>query len=227
MKMFKRLQDSIRPSKGSSLARSFSRLGWTSFWLQVVFGSLPLFVMVAYFVFSSTGPVSRAGLPFVEYLTILNLLLLGFTIIWSYRYTRLGKRLLDPERAPSESSVIGIVWTGVTASTVSMLFSMIVILIETANMLFFFLKAPQGGIPAIQTSGAESRHWVSTADMVSLMALTLMLFAELIVLMISLWLLFRTTLGSPEFPQAGEGGMTGERNEPKDAPPPNVGTKTP
>jgi hypothetical protein len=40
--------------------------------------------------------------------------------------------------------------------------------------------------------------------MVSLMALLLTLFGELIVLVFSLWLLFRTTMGSAEFPQAQE-----------------------
>jgi hypothetical protein len=61
--------------------------------------------------------------------------------------------------------------------------------------LFFFLKAPQAGIPVIQTGGVAATHWVSSVDMVSLMALILFLFAELIVLIFSLWLLFRATLG--------------------------------
>jgi hypothetical protein len=204
--MFKKLRDAIRPAKGSSLARAFIRVGWAGFWLQVVFGSLPIIVMVYYFTFSRTATASRDGLAFVEYLTIADLLLLVFTTLWSFRYTRLGKRLMDPQRRPSESDVIGSVWTGVVASTIGMLFSMIVMLIETANLLFYFLKAPQAGIPVIQTSGSEAVHWVSTVDMVSLMALILTLFAELIVLVFSLWLLFRTTLGSPEFPQAAEGG---------------------
>ena len=161
-------------------------------------------------------------------LTIVNLFLLLFTIFWSYRYTRLAKKLMDPDKRPSESSVVGTVWTGVVASTVGMLFSMIVMLIEAANLLFFFLQAPQGGIPVVQTSGAEARHWVSSVDMVSLMALILTLFAELIVLVFSLWLLFQTTLGSPELPQTDEGGtMPGERIEPGHAPPPGDRIKTP
>jgi hypothetical protein len=89
----------------------------------------------------------------------------------------------------------------VVASTIGMLFSMIVMLVEAANLLFSFLKAPQAGIPVIQTSGSEAVKWVSSVDMASLMALILMLFAELIVLIFGLWLLFRTTLGSSEFPQ--------------------------
>jgi hypothetical protein len=204
--MLRKLRDAIRPSKGSSLARAFSRLGWVGLWLQVVFGSLPVIMMAYYFMFSrSASPsASRSGFPFVEYLTVADLLILVFTTFWSYRYTRLGRRMMDPDRRPSESYVLGAVWTGVVASTVGMLFSMIVMLIEAANLLLYFLKAPQAGIPVIQTSGAEAVHWVSSVDMVSLMALILTLFAELIVLVLSLWLLFRTTLGSPELPQAPE-----------------------
>jgi hypothetical protein len=199
--MLGRLRDAIRPSKGGSLARAFSRLGWTGFWFQLVFGSIPIIVTVYYLTFSRSASIPRSGFPFIEYLTIANLLILVFTTFWSYRYTRLARQMLDPERRPSESSVIGTVWTGVVASTIGMLFSMIVLLVEVANLLFYFLKAPQAGMPVIQTSGTEAVHWVSSVDMVSLMALVLTLFSELIVLVFSLWLLFRTTLGSPEFPQ--------------------------
>jgi hypothetical protein len=200
--MLRRLRDAIRPSKGKSLGKAFSRLGWAGFWLQVVFGSLPILGMAYYFTFSRSGTDARDGFGFVEYLTIVNLLLLLFTICWSYRYTRLGRRIMDPQRRPPESSLIGAVWTGVVASAGGMLFSMVVILIDAAKLLFYFLKSPQAGIPVIQTSGAAAAHWVSTLDILSLIILILLLFAELIVLVFSLWLLFQTTLGSPEFPQA-------------------------
>jgi hypothetical protein len=197
--MLRRLRDAITPSKGSSLARAFKRLGWTGFWVQLVFGSIPVIMMAYYLLYARSA--SRSGVPFIEYLTIANLLILVFTLFWSYRYTRLAKQIMDPERRPSESYVLGSVWTGVVASTVGMLFSMVVLLIEAANLLWYFLKAPQAGMQVIQTSGTESVRYVSAVDMVSLMALILALFSELIVLVLSLWLLFRTTLRSTEFPE--------------------------
>ena len=200
--MLRRLQDAISPSKGKSLAGAFYRLGWAGFWFQVVFGSLPILMMVYYFAFSRSDTSPRGGLRFVEYLTIVNLLMLLFTTFWSYHYTRLGRRITDPERRPSEAQLAGAAWTGVVASTAGMLFSMIVILIEAANLLFYFLKSPQAGIPVIQTSGSAASYWVSTFDIASLMALVLFLFAELIVLVSSLWLLFRTTLGTPDTTQS-------------------------
>jgi hypothetical protein len=209
--MFRGLQDTICPSRSQSLAGAFIRLGWVGFWLQVVFGSLPLLGMAYYFVFSGSGTILRSRAGFVEYLTIANLVMLLFTILWSYRYTRLGKRIRDPERCPPASDLLGTVWTGVVVGAAGMLFSMIVILIEAANLLFYFLKSPQAGIPVIQTSGAAAEHWVSSVDMISLMSLILLLFAELVVLLFSLWLLFRTAMGSPELPPATAPGEVHEQ----------------
>jgi hypothetical protein len=92
----------------------------------------------------------------------------------------LAKEIKNPDKPPTLSKVIGVVWTGVVVSAIGMMFSMIVIFIEVANLLFYFLKAPQAGMPVIQTSGAEGIHWVSSVDMLSLMSLTLILFAEMI-----------------------------------------------
>jgi hypothetical protein len=154
--------------------------------------------LVYYYIFSRPTASPSQGFGFTEYLTIINLFLLAFTTFWSYRYTRIASRLRGPDPKPSEASVIGAVWTGVVVTTVGMLFSMIAVLTATGELLFAFLKAPQGGIPVIQTAGAEAIRWVSTVDMIDLMALVLFLFAELIVLVCSLWLLFRASLGAPE-----------------------------
>jgi hypothetical protein len=157
---------------------------------------------MVYYSFFSRSETPRSGVFFVEYLTIANLLMLVFTAFWSYRYTRLARQMMDPQRRPPQSQVTRIVWTGVVATTIGMLLSMIVILIEAASLLLYFLKSPQAGIPVIQTSGTEAVHWVSAVDMVSLMALILTLFSELIVLMFSLWLLSRTFQGPAETPQS-------------------------
>jgi hypothetical protein len=199
------VQDATVPSTGKNLAKTFSRLGWIGFWLQVVFGSVPVIGMAIYVFYSHPNPDAPGGIGFSEVLTVINMVIVLFTAFWSFRYTRLGKRLADPQRSPSQSSLIRAVWTGVVAITAGMLASMIVILIETANLLFYFLKSPQAGIPVIQTSGAGATYWVSSIDMLSLMASVLFVFAELIVLIFSLWLLFRTTQGLSESSAASPG----------------------
>ncbi len=200
--MLKKLMESLQSSGTASLAKTFSRLGWIGFWVQIVVGSIPFLLMLYTFIFTRSPSGPRAGLATVEYLTLASLLILIFTIFWFHRHTRLAKRIADLQECPPASSVIRSVWTGLMASSIGLLFSMIVMMIETGHLLFYFLAAPQGGVPVFQTPGAGPASWVSAVDMVSLMALSLFLFAELIVLIFSLWLLFRTMQVSAEFPQS-------------------------
>jgi hypothetical protein len=206
--VFSKILESLHGSKIDALARTFRRLGRTGFWLQVVLGSFPVVLMG--YVFTFTGGISgtRAGLPIVEYVTVANLLVLLFTTIWFYRYVGLSRKIADPLARPSETSVLRTVWTGLVASSIGTLFSMVVLLLEVGQLLFYFLAAPQGGIPAIQTTpttlGGQS-SWVSTVDVASLMALLLTLTAEVIALIFGLWLLFRTTQAAGEFPEATQG----------------------
>ncbi len=200
--MLKKLMESLRRSGIQNLAKTFSRLGWIGFWVQIVVGSIPLLLMAYAFIFTRSPSGPRAGLALVEYLTLASLVILIFTIVWFHRHTRLAKKIADPKTCPPVSSVIRSVWTGLMASSIGLLFSMIVMMIETGHMLFYFLAAPQGGVPVIQTTGAGPASWVSAVDMMSLMALSLSVFTELVVLILSLWLLFRTMQVSAEFPPA-------------------------
>ena len=200
--MLKKLMESLQSSGTQSLAKTFSRLGRFGFWVQIVVGSIPFLLMLYTFIFTRSPSGPRAGLAIVEYLTLASLLILVFTIIWFHRHTRLASRIADPPACPPASTVISAVWTGLIASGFGLLFSMLVMVIETGHLLFYFLAAPQGGVPVFQTPGACPSSWVSAVDMMSLMALSLLVFAELIVLILSLWLLFRTMQVSGEFPQA-------------------------
>jgi hypothetical protein len=206
--MFGSLREAVVPSKGYSLANAFSRLGWTGFWAQIAVGSIPLVLAIYSFLFSgSAGGGTRGGLAPVEYLTIVSLLLLAFTTFWFYRYTRLAKQIADPERRPPEFLVRRAAWTGVAASTLGVVLSILVMLFEVTQLLFYFLRAPQIGIPTVQTTGSGSASWVSAADIVSLLILILILFVEVAVLSFSLWLLFRTMIASMEYPHAGSGAL--------------------
>jgi hypothetical protein len=189
--MLKELIESLKSTNRESLANAFSRLGWSGFWLQVVVGAIPVILMVYFFTFaqSPTGP--RAGLPVVEFLTLGSLAILVFTTFWFWRYTRLAKQLREPNSTLPLDSLNQTVWTGITASSIGILFSVSVIFVEAAHLLFYFLSSPQAGVPIIQAQTAGS-SWVSAVDMLSLMALILVLAAEVAVLVLGLWLLFRT-----------------------------------
>src|SRR5215470_10828304 len=202
--MLNALQRTLRPSATESLARAFSRLGWLGFWMQVVIGAVPLALILYALVFGSARPAgTRSGFPLLQYLTLGSLLVLGFTTVWFYRYTRLASRLVDPRRRPTEHSLQRTVWIGVMASAIGMVFSMLVMFFEVSQLLIYFLRAPQAGIPVIQTTSGGPASWVSAADIFSLMALLLAMFIEVAVLIIGLWLLLRTTMASAEFPHLG------------------------
>ena len=199
MSMFSKLTDSLHgPNKVDGLAKSFARLGWVGFWLQVLLGSIPL--AVTFYVFVFTGALSgpRTGLPIVAFLTLANLAALLFTIFWFWRYTALAKRIADPVARPTETTILRTVWTGLVASTLGILFSMAVLILDVGQLLMYFLIAPQAGIPAIQTTAGVGASWVSAVDMLSLLALLLMLAAEVLALVLGLWLMFRTTQTASE-----------------------------
>src|SRR5262245_66107413 len=115
----------FRPSPNDSLSQSFSRLGCLGFWMQVAIGVLPLALTIYALVFGrNAAPGTRAGFPLIEYLSIARLLVLVFTTLWFYRYTRLAVRLADPGRRPAESAVQRTVWTGIKASTIGIVVPM-------------------------------------------------------------------------------------------------------
>lgn len=202
--MLRVLQKALRPSRNDSLARSFSRLGRIGFWMQIAIGAIPIALMIYALVFGSARAAgTRSAFPLIQYLTIASLLVLAFTTVWFYRYTRLAVRLANSEQRPTASFVQRTVWTGVMASTLGIIFSMLVMFFEVAQLLIYFLRAPQAGIPVVQTTGGPA-SWVSAADILSLMALLLTMFVEVVVLALGLWLLLRTMTASIEFPHVGD-----------------------
>jgi hypothetical protein len=192
--MLTKLIDTMHVAKIDGLAATFQRSGRVGFWAQIVLGSFPIILML--FIFTFTGNVTgpRAGLPIVGWLTMLNMAVLVFTTIWFFRYVALGKKIADPATRPTESAVAGTVWTGVIASSLGIIFSLVVMLVEVGQLLFYFLAAPQGGIPTLQTTPSSiDGSWVSAVDLASLLMLVLMLAAEVIATILGMWLLFRTT----------------------------------
>jgi hypothetical protein len=148
--------------------------------------------MLGYMIFAKlTGPRDTFGVT--EYLAIIGLLILAFTTFWSFYYTRLAKRIADPDRRPSRDSIVRILWVGLWAGCLGIFLSLLALFIEVARLLILFLQAPQGGVPVFQTQPENRAGWVSAMDAVSLLADLSTLAGELFVLGITLWLLFRVT----------------------------------
>lgn len=179
--------------KRESLAKQFWRLGWLGFWIQVTLLVVPIVLLV--YVFLSRRPESGSplGIDLGNYLSYGSLLVLAFTTLWFFRYTRLGKRIVDRESGPPLASVERTLWVGVWASCLGVLFSIVLMFSAIGRLLFVLLATPQTGLQIAPGLGQDPVQSLSAIDAVSLTVLLIILVAELIVLALSLWLLFRTT----------------------------------
>jgi Protein of unknown function (DUF3611) len=192
-------------SNNRGLAGAFSRLGWIGFWLQIAIGLIPVALLIYAFLFSGNGNIhTRGRFALIEYLTIGSLVVLVFTTIWFYRYTRLADQIASPDSRPSTSSLQRTAWIGVAASMLGIVFSALVMMFEVVQLLIYFLRAPQAGIPVVQTTGGGPATWVSAGDMLSLLGLIVTMLVEVVVFALSLWLLFQTTAESADIHTAHE-----------------------
>ena len=119
------------------------------------------------------------------------LAILAFTTLWSLRYVKLGTQINDETRRPTTSKMQNVLWIGLWASCAGIAISLALMFYEVIRLLILFLKAPQGGVPVMQTQIEDRATWVSAMDVVSLLAELCTLAGELVVLGFTLWLLFR------------------------------------
>ena len=187
-----------QPSNPESLARQFARLGWTGFWIQLALITIPILLLGYVMFFSVPESAQNKGIDLGNYLSYGGLMVMLFTILWFYRYTRLGSRIADPGLRPSQSSVIHTLWIGMWASCLGIVFSMLLLLRAVARLLFVLMTMPQTGIPIAAVSGGDGARTLSAIDAASLTSLLIMLTAEFIVLIFTLWLFFKVTRPSNE-----------------------------
>jgi hypothetical protein len=179
-------------SNPEKMAKYFSRIGWFGFWLQLAMLLIPILLLIYVLLIGSPESAQRKGIDLSSYLSYGSLLVLLFTTFWFYRYTRLAGKISDPQLRPTQASVEKTIWTGLGAIFLGISFSMILMTNAVGRFLFVLLATPQTGVPFSQTGG-DPAMTLSAIDAVALMSLLFSLFAELIVLALSMWLLFRVT----------------------------------
>jgi hypothetical protein len=197
-----------QPLTNSRLAGSFRRLGWIGFWLQLAVGAISVALLIYAFLFGGGGISTRGRFALIEYLTIGSLLVLAFTTAWFYRYTRLADQITKPDHLLPPPRFQRIAWIGVAASTVGIVFSALVMMFEATQLFFYFLRAPQAGVPVVQTTSGPT-SWVSAGDILSLMGLIITMLVEIVVLSLGLWLLFLTIGYSADIDAAHEDSADG------------------
>lgn len=179
------------PATPEKLAKHFSRLGWIGFWTQLALLCIPVFLLVYVLLLSTPDSAQQRGIDLGNYLSNGSLLVMLFTTLWFYSYTRLAERIVDPELRPPLAFVLRRLWIGLWASCLGILFSMTLMFDAVGRLLFVLLATPQTGIPFASAVGGDPAGTLSAIDAISLMTLLIILSAELIVLGFGLWLLFR------------------------------------
>lgn len=189
-----------RPSNPKRLARQFSLLGWVGFWMQLAMVVVPVALLIYVLFFSSPESAQRRGIELTNYMSYGGLLVMIFTIAWFYRYTRLAKRIADPELRPRQASLIRTLWIGLWASVAGIVFSMLLMMNAVWRMLMVLLATPQTGLAITAPMGSDPVTTLSALDAISMTVLLIILSAELVVLTFTLWLLFRVTRPPAEDP---------------------------
>lgn len=191
-----------QPANAEKFAKQFSRLGWIGFWMQLALLLIPVFLLIYVLFFSSPESAQRRGIDLSNYLSYGSLVVMLFTTFWFFRYTRMAKRIADPDLRPAHSSVMRTLWIGLGASSLGIFFSMLLMMNAVGRLLFVLMVSPQTLIPIAPPVGEYSAKTLSAMDAVALTFLVFILAGELIVLAFSLWLLFRATRPSSEVEQA-------------------------
>jgi uncharacterized protein DUF3611 len=181
------------PQKRESIGEQLSALGKVGFFIQLALLAIPILLAVYIFLIGRSNQGTGAGIDFGSYVSFASVLVMMFTTYWFFRYIKLGQRMKDPARCPPRSTVLTTLWVGLWAGCVGIAFSMLLLLAAAWRILFVLLTNPQSGMLIAPTAGTNPTYSLSAIDAVSLTLLIISLGAELLVLGLTLWLLFRTT----------------------------------
>jgi len=194
--MLKLLETNSPPPSVRRIATEMRIIGWTGFWLQLFFGFIPI-AFVTFFLFIPRNPNrfgSSGGIAF--FFGYATLIALVFTIYWCFRYTKVGRKLTNPDLRPSRFEVSRILSIGLLVNLVGMIFAVIVAMSQVTNLLAKLLSLPQGSSTVFTpTQGAAvmARVPITPLQMMGLQAAICAIAAELIGLIVALWLLHRVT----------------------------------
>jgi hypothetical protein len=179
--------------KRQLIGDQFVSLGRVGFYLQLVLLVVPLLLVVYIFLLRRASPADARAVSLGNYISFLSTLVMMFTTYWFYRYIRLGERTRDPARTPPRSVAVSTLWVGFWAGWLGIVLSMLLLFAAAWRMMFVLLSNPQSGMILAPTLGTNPTYSISAIDAVTLSSLVVSLGAELLVLGLTLWLLFRVT----------------------------------
>ncbi len=158
------------------IAGLFQRIGWISFWVQVVLGVISVVILLLANAAKSTPTASgNSGINFGLLCAFLGWLLLGISVFFSFRYTRISRqlRLSEPEARPRKAEVLQSLKLGIMVGLAGTLLTLI-----SANAVVgvFYLKASRLANPFGGLTGQQS-DFINPLDMLTMQAILLILLA--------------------------------------------------
>lgn len=176
----------------SQIARSLRWLGWIGFWLQTLFGFIPILVLVAN-VLARPGQVG--GFSFGLWLAIACLIILIFSIYWCFRYTRLADKLETRDLRPAKSQVLRDLKLGLVANVVVMVIAVLIALLRVGELTVKMLTLLQGATVIapnqIGTTIGAPGALITPSNMIAIQAMLNIIAAGVVGTIVALLLLYQ------------------------------------
>ncbi len=109
------------------IAKTLYLTGWISLWVQLALALVSGLVLLVAGTGRNFAEQSHPALGVGIFWAGWGILVLLFSVYWDFRYTRLGKRLLNPkvEIHPSKADTLGIIRLGIVVSLVGILLTIL------------------------------------------------------------------------------------------------------
>ncbi|HLP91369.1 MAG TPA: DUF3611 family protein [Nostocaceae cyanobacterium] len=133
-------------SKLAAIAKTIRLTGWLTLWVQLALALVSGLALV----FVSTGrrfaEQPNPGLGVGIFWAGLGILMLFFSIYWNFRYTRIGRRLANPNPSlhPSKADTLGIIRLGVMAGLIGILFTLLGAVATASVLIAKSISQPPG-----------------------------------------------------------------------------------
>lgn len=180
------------PAAIQRIANTFRLTGWISFWVQVVLGTVSSLVLIFSTLIlqtenrtpgpaNATNPGAGAGV----FLAIVGIIALYIGIYWSFRYTRLSRRLKTGDVPPTPKALMDAIRMGLTINMVGMLLALLGAEALIGSLFAKALSQPQSGVAFYE----RITQAIQPIDILIVQANTNTVLAHFVGLAASLWLL--------------------------------------